>query len=80
MLTRLQKFMGFSAKNVDVKNQSKKRVEKQELPTKKETLSPLTKTEIIWLMGLIKSGTFKGEDVQTVYETVVKLQIMLNQS
>ena len=72
--------MGFSAKNVDVKNQSNKRVEKQKLPTKKEIISPLTKTEIIWLMGLIKSGTFKGEDVQTVYETVVKLQIMLNQS
>jgi len=50
------------------------------LPTTKEPISPLTKTEIIWLMGLIKSGTFKGEDVQTVYETVVKLQIMLNQS
>jgi hypothetical protein len=38
----------------------------------------LTKDEIVWLMNLIKEGTFKGRDVQTVYETVVKLQLMLN--
>lgn len=38
----------------------------------------LTRDEIIWLMNLIKEGTFKGRDVQTVYETVVKLQLMLN--
>ena len=38
----------------------------------------LTKDEIIWLLTLIKDGTFKGQDVQTVYETVVKLQLMLN--
>jgi len=72
--------MGFSAKNVDVKNQIKKQVQPKKEATIKETISPLSKTEIVWLMGLIKSGTFKGEDVQTVYETVVKLQIMLNQS
>ena len=72
--------MSFSAKNVNVKNQSKKRVEKQEVPEATQPISQLTNTEIVWLMGLIKSGTFKGEDVQTVYETVVKLQIMLNQS
>ena len=72
--------MSFSAKNVNVKNQSKKRVEKQELPESTQPISQLTNTEIVWLMGLIKSGTFKDEDVQTVYETVVKLQIMLNQS
>lgn len=33
----------------------------------------LTREEIIWLMNLIKDGTFKGRDVQTVYETVVKI-------
>lgn len=38
----------------------------------------LSRDEIIWLMNLIKDGTFKGRDVQTVYETVVKLQLMLN--
>lgn len=38
----------------------------------------LDRDEIIWLMNLIKDGTFRGSDVQTVYETVVKLQLMLN--
>jgi len=48
--------------------------------TKKDgpDMPTLTKDEIIWLMNLIKEGTFKGRDVQTVYETVVKLQLMLN--
>ena len=72
--------MGFTAKNLNVKQQTKKQVQPKKEATIKETISQLTNTEIVWLMGLIKSGTFKGEDVQTVYETVVKLQIMLNQS
>jgi len=38
----------------------------------------LNREEIVWLMNLIKEGTFRGSDVQTVYETVVKLQLMLN--
>ena len=38
----------------------------------------LTREEIVWLMNLIKDGTFRGADVQTVYESVVKLQLMLN--
>ena len=38
----------------------------------------LNREEIVWLMNLIKDGTFRGSDVQTVYETVVKLQLMLN--
>lgn len=37
-----------------------------------------SKQEIVWLMNLIKEGTFRGSEVQTVYETVVKLQLMLN--
>jgi len=80
MLKQLQKFMGFTAKNIDVKNQEKIKIKKAKVPEPTQPISQLTNTEIVWLMGLIKSGTFKGEDVQTVYETVVKLQIMLNQS
>lgn len=80
MIKWLQKFMGFTAKNVNVKNQPAQRVEQKKLNEAKQEISSLSKTEIVWLMGLIKDGTFKGEDVQTVYETVVKLQIMLNQS
>ena len=39
-----------------------------------------TKDEAIWMMGLIKNCTFKGEDVQKVYEAVVKLQLIVNES
>ena len=42
-----------------------------------QTTPELNKDEIIWLLNLIKDGTFKGADVQTVYESVVKLQLML---
>ena len=39
-----------------------------------------TKSEAIWMMGLIKNHTFKGEEVQKVYEAVVKLQLIVNES
>ena len=39
-----------------------------------------TKDEAIWMMGLIKNCTFKGEDIQKVYEAVVKLQLIVNES
>ena len=44
---------------------------------KKEQLS-FTKKELEFILQLISDSTFKGKDVQTVYETVVKLQLMLN--
>ena len=49
-----------------------------EKQTSDQQNTPFTREEIIWLMNLIKDGTFRGSDVQTVYETVVKLQLMLN--
>ena len=49
-----------------------------ETKTTSADVPELTRNEIVWLMKLIKDGTFKGIDVQTVYETVVKLQLMLN--
>ena len=39
-----------------------------------------TKDEAIWMMSLIKDCTFKGADVQKVYEAVVKLQLIVNES
>ena len=39
-----------------------------------------TKDEAIWMMGLIRDCTFKGQDVQKVYEAVVKLQLIVNES
>ena len=40
---------------------------------KKEQLS-FTKKELEFILQLISDSTFKGKDVQTVYETAVKLQ------
>lgn len=40
---------------------------------KKEQLS-LTKKELEFILQLISDSTFKGKDVQTVYEVVVKIQ------
>lgn len=49
-----------------------------ETKTTPSDIPELTREEIVWIMNLIKDGTFRGSDVQTVYETVVKLQLMLN--
>lgn len=38
----------------------------------------LSPGEISWLLTMIKNSSFEGKDVQMVYETVVKLQLMLN--
>jgi hypothetical protein len=40
---------------------------------KKEQLS-FTKKELEFILQLISDSTFKGKNVQTVYETAVKLQ------
>ena len=56
---------------------SKIKTQQENSVTTVDTLE-LSRDEIVWLMNLIKDGTFKGRDVQMVYETVVKLQLMLN--
>jgi hypothetical protein len=76
-----------------VRNQNKKNViiEKQDTninqsskkfqESKNTQFQPqFTKSEAIWMMGLIKNHTFKGEEVQKVYEAVVKLQLIVNES
>jgi len=48
---------------------------------KEEAFIPqFTREEAIWMMSLIKNCTFKGEEVQKVYESVVKLQLIVNDS
>ena len=59
--------------------------QKSELKTKtsieqEKFIPQFTREEAIWIMGLIKECTFKGEDVQKVYESVVKLQLIVNES
>ena len=59
-------------------NQSKKSENKTTL--EKQFVPQFTRDEAIWMMGLIKDCTFKGEDVQKVYESVVKLQLIVNET
>jgi hypothetical protein len=40
----------------------------------KKEQQPFTKEELEFLLQLIADSTFEGKDVQTVYETAVKLQ------
>ena len=55
------------------KSENKTTLEQQFVPQ-------FTRDEAIWMMGLIKDCTFKGEDVQKVYESVVKLQLIVNET
>ena len=59
-------------------NQSKKSENKTTL--EQQFVPQFTRDEAIWMMGLIKDCTFKGEDVQKVYESVVKLQLIVNET
>lgn len=56
-----------------------KELKKQESQTT-QFQPQFTKDEAIWMMGLIKNCTFKGEEIQKVYESVVKLQLIVNES
>jgi len=63
------KVMGFTANSVIIENKNNNI--KQEKP-----LSPsqLTAKELEILLSLIKTSTFLGEDVEVIYNMVVKLQ------
>ena len=62
--------MGFTASNVVIENQNNNNI-KQE-----KSLSPsqLNAKELEVLLSLIKTSTFLGEDVEIIYNMVVKLQ------
>jgi hypothetical protein len=65
-----QLVMGFTASNVVIENQNNNNI-KQE-----KSLSPsqLNAKELEVLLSLIKTSTFLGEDVEIIYNMVVKLQ------
>ena len=60
--------MAFNAQNVVVKDKTTSNIE--------NTLSPnqLTLREIEILLSLIKRSTFLGEDLESLYNMVIKLQ------
>ena len=61
--------MGFKATSLETKNQPQKQ-------TSQNTLSPeqLNLQEIEILLSLIKRSSFLGEDVENLYNLVIKLQ------
>lgn len=44
--------------------------------SKEKTESPFTKEELEVLLRIIADGTFKGKEIQVVYDLVYKLQQM----
>lgn len=51
------------------------------IPQSKDTTSPLfTKEELEILLRIISEGTFKGKEIQVVYDMVYKLQQMYIES
>lgn len=61
--------MGFKATSLEIKSQPQKQ-------TSQNTLSPeqLNIQEIEILLSLIKRSSFLGEDVENLYNLVIKLQ------
>lgn len=54
---------------------------KSKPPTQPKPDTTLTKEELETLLFMIKNSTFKGEDIQTIYQLTVKLQhLYLNQN
>jgi hypothetical protein len=52
-------------------------INKNNLPPKQESpQSPFTKEEMEILLRIIAEGTFKGKEIQVVYDLVYKLQQM----
>jgi hypothetical protein len=52
-------------------------INKNNLPLKQESpQSPFTKEEMEILLRIIAEGTFKGKEIQVVYDLVYKLQQM----
>ena len=68
--------MGFNAKNIKIKEDSRK-------PTKNLSSSNtedlfLGREEVKFLLSLIKDSEFKGKDIELVYNVTLKLQKVFN--
>ena len=69
-----------NTKQNDVVQESLKNIQNTIKQQETQFQPQFTKDEAIWMMSLIKDCTFKGADVQKVYEAVVKLQLIVNES
>jgi hypothetical protein len=73
----LKKVMGFNAKNLNVKEDSRKPIENPSLS--KDISLPeedlfLNKEELKYLLSLIKNSSFQGKDIEILYNLSWKLQ------
>ena len=61
--------MGFSANNVVVNKQTNNNTQEKSL-----ALSQLNTKELEIILSLIKRSTFLGEDIEILYNMIIKLQ------
>ena len=59
------KYMGFKASNTIIKTETN---------TKSQSDIQLSEIEIVTLLSLVKRSTFNGEDIESLYNLVLKLQ------
>jgi hypothetical protein len=64
----LKKVMGFNATNVLVKDENKSKVQNS------LSSNQLNVREIEILLSLMKRSTFLGEDIEPIYNLIIKLQ------
>jgi hypothetical protein len=62
------KYMGFKATNTIIKNKT------VQTKAKSQPDIDLNETEIVTLLSLVKRSTFSGEDIESLYNLVLKLQ------
>ena len=63
--------MAFKANSLQVKEDSRKLAQN---PSQSEEDLLLNQEELKYLLGLIKDSTFKGKDIETIYNLTWKLQ------
>lgn len=77
LFTVIKKFiMGFKAKHEVIINQPKQEVmenDKSNLEVSKMD-NKLNQNELEYLLNLLGEATFKGKDIQRVYNLIIKLQ------
>jgi hypothetical protein len=73
LINKIKSVMAFTTNNLVTKNKVEEPV-KVSLPS-----SNLTKSEVEFLLMMIKESHFKGEHIQKIYELTLKLQTYYTQ-
>ena len=67
-------FMGFRSKIKTNQQKAKEDQPKKTVQSKVQDKNQLTREEINYMLGLIKDTTFKGSEIERLYNIVYKLQ------